>query len=207
MIRGEPGRSAEGFPPIRVHRLRKLPAATGFTLIEILVVLAIVAIMLLAVGLSVNAGGASRRLGEEAHRLIALVELSCDRATLLGQDAGIEFRSSGYRFLRARGPEWETQPSEELRPRVLPDGMVLALTVEDRPVDLEAEADADADAADSPREQSGRRSKPLFRPQLACDSEGNLSAPVQLTLQAGDTQVTIGQNEQGALAIVAPQAP
>lgn len=201
------GRNAVCLLSVRVHRIRKSPAVAGFTLIEILVVLAIVAIMLLAVGLSVNSGGASRRLGEEAHRLLALVELSCDQAALLGQDAGVEFRSGGYRFLRARGREWEAQPSDTLRPRVLPDGMLLALNVDGRSVDLEADVDADAALEDPSRAPTSQRSKPALRPQLACDSEGNLSAPIELTLQAGESEVVIAQNEAGALAVVAPASP
>ncbi len=194
------GRSEPCCAPAPVSVLRESTRASGFTLIEILVVLAIVSIMLLAVGLSASSGGASRQLDQEAHRLIALTDLSCDQAELLGQDAGIEFQSGGYRFLRVRGREWEAQASETLRPRVLPKGMVLALEVEDRTVDLEADAGTRVDG--SPASGSPRSDKPALRPHLACDSEGNLSANVRLTLQAGNTKVAIAQNPDGALAIV-----
>jgi general secretion pathway protein H len=122
---------------VAVAAQRPNPGSTGFSLIELLVVLVIIAAVTGAVVLRLG-GGDERALQREAERLAALVQLGCERAERVGRDLGVRVDAEGYRFgwlapqgfapvageageaLRARG--WE----RPLQVRVVRDGRQLA---------------------------------------------------------------------------------
>ena len=143
--------------------------ARGFTLLEVLVVMAIVAALIAALTLSF-AGSASRRLENAARRAQALIELSCDRASLSGSDMGIRVvrDPSGDRldfgFIDVGG--WHAivgqDSSDPLRPRALGEAVTLRLQRDGRELRLDGEAGG---------------------PQLACLGSGELT-PFALELRA-----------------------
>jgi len=185
-------------------------AVAGFTLIEILVVLAIVAIMVVAVALSVDAGEGTRRLETEAQRLTALIELACDESAQFGQDIGVRFESGGYRFVRAAGREWEPRTSDTLRARRLPDGMRLELAMGDRNIELDAASSA---AAFESRHDHGSTdggeedSSDAFTPHLACDAEGVLNGDPRIGFAAGELRATLARDKDGSLRLLAGPEP
>jgi type II secretion system protein H len=185
----------------------RTPAATGraagFTLVEILVVLAIVGVMVLAVGLSVDSGGPARKATVEAERLVALMRLACDESGQFAQEIGIRFDGSGYVFVRAIGREWEVRDSAALRARRLPAGMRLDLRIGDRAIELEQAGDFDAAAA-----TGGDAGDADLDPHLACDADGALNAgDARIEIRAGDRIVAIRTGEGGALEIEQAGAP
>ncbi len=180
----------------------------GFTLIEILVVLAIVSVMLLAVGLSVDSGGPARRVVVEAQRLAALMQLACDESSQFGQDVGVRFEAQGYAFVRAVGREWQPRSTDALRARKLPAGMRIDLEIGQRRIDLEAEPEPPTDdttatvvaQADDPnREEPNPRG---LVPHLACDADGKLTASdARVVIHAGDRSAGLAAGDDGMLHV------
>src|SRR5580658_1401436 len=73
--------------------------ARGFTLIEILVVVAIIAIISVGVLLSVNLTGRDRDLETESNRLYTLFNYAREQAELQTREYGVRFDDDGYEFL------------------------------------------------------------------------------------------------------------
>jgi general secretion pathway protein H len=153
-------RASRGFALIAKTR-----ASRGFTLIEILVVVAIVGVLALVVTLSVT-GSAERQVRREAERFEALVGQACEQAELSGREIGIIVGDGGFGFRLMAGNDWVDFPADSaLRARPWVGGLSVALTREGRPVDLGGAAGA--------------------MPQLVCFSSGERT-PFALTLALGD---------------------
>ena len=120
----EDARLASGASSRVLRRARK---SFGFTLLEILVVLIILAVLISAV--SVNLTTDSRQaLREEAVRLAALITQAHDEAITTGRSLAWQTTDNGYRFLQ-RAPDRSWQPVADdptLRARALPAGVSLA---------------------------------------------------------------------------------
>ena len=110
----------------------------GFTLIEILVVVTIVAIIIGVVVLSVNITGRDSELHKESKRLDALIAAAREEAEMQVRDYGLYLEEHGYRFMvfEPRRGLWLEAQESELRERQLPDGVALELVLEGRPVVL-----------------------------------------------------------------------
>ncbi len=112
----------------------------GFTLLELLVVIFIVAILATIATLSIGVVGGDRALTEEAKRLEVLTRLASEDAVLGARELGIRFEPQGYTFLTLdpiRNLWVVMAPDDELRPRALPDSIVLELEIDDRAIVLE----------------------------------------------------------------------
>jgi general secretion pathway protein H len=93
--------------------------ATGYTLLELLVVLVILGIVAGAVSMSV-APSEHRRMTHEVERLAALFRLAHDETRVSGQSIAWRADTDGYQFEvdgRVRGSD---VPGDPLRPRVWP---------------------------------------------------------------------------------------
>ncbi len=152
----------------RGHRPRRLPIPpmVGFTLIEILVVLAIVGVLVLAVSIGVATAGGERQLAREAERLQALVSHACTRAELGGREIGVRVDAEGYAFMMLGLDGWMADEREgELRPRRWIRGLRVEMLRDGRPLRTAG---------------SGEQG-----PQIVCFSSGELS-PFELTLALGE---------------------
>jgi general secretion pathway protein H len=119
--------------------------ARGFTLIEILVVVAIIAIISVGVLLSVNLTGRDRELQKEGDRLQALFTYTREAAELQTREFGVLFDDDAYEFLTYDQHEglWRSVTEDDaFGPHKLPDGLDVRLTLEGRPVVLKRPADA-----------------------------------------------------------------
>ncbi len=81
-------------------------AARGFTLIEMLVTVVILAVLASVLVLSVGAGDEEQRLRREVERLQARIVYACERAELTGREVGLHLRAGGYAFSAMQGEGW-----------------------------------------------------------------------------------------------------
>ena len=98
----------------------------GFTLLEILVVVAVMAILSAALILSAAGAGSDRQIEDEARRLQQVLRLLCDEAVIEGRYAGLGYAAgsyAGYEF----GPQgWRpVDNAGPLRQHVLVNGLRL----------------------------------------------------------------------------------
>ncbi len=112
--------------------------SSGFTLVEILVVIVIVGIMLTFATLAIDSSGdraIEDKLVTESERVEQLFKLGQEEAELKGIEIGFLYTHTAYAFL-VIGPDGDWIPLMDgpLRPRPIPQPLEFALRVEDRPV-------------------------------------------------------------------------
>lgn len=149
----------------------------GFTLVEILVVVVIMAIVVALAVLSIGVTGRDTQLDEETRRIQGLVDILHERALLEGRDFGMRIEPTAYEFARydTDRDQWVTMNDEpEFRHRDLPKGVTFQLELDSvsvvlKPVD---------------RTLSGTAPPP---PQIAIAASGE-GTPFRLTLVRESTQ-------------------
>jgi general secretion pathway protein H len=125
-------------PEHRGHWLQTMPKSrfsAGFTLVEILVVIVIVATVVSITMLSFGVLGNDRELQTEARRFVSLYEMAQDEASMQSREFGIELMTGSYRFVEydALAGRWADVPGDDtLRLRPLPDDEEFELYLEDK---------------------------------------------------------------------------
>jgi general secretion pathway protein H len=149
----------------------------GFTLVEILVVIVIMAVVISLTILSVSATGRDSQLDEESRRLDGLVGLLHERALLEGRDFGLRIEPAAYEFVvyDPRRDRWMMLDQErEFRHRELPKGITFQLQLDSQTVIIKP-IDRNLSSGDLPR------------PQVAIAASGE-GTPFRLTLLRDGTQ-------------------
>ena len=100
-------------------RTRRAP--NGFTLVELMVVLAIMALAATAVILTIP--GEERTVRSEADRLAARLAAARDVAVIEGRSVSVNFAPSGYGFERRIAGEWQPLPGRAFAQRNWPGGV------------------------------------------------------------------------------------
>jgi general secretion pathway protein H len=109
----------------------------GFTLVEILVVVVIMAMVISLAVLSIGVTGRDSQLDEESRRIEGLVSLLHDRALLEGRDFGLRIEPAAYEFVvyDPHRDRWLMLDQErEFRHRTLPKGISFQLELDSRQV-------------------------------------------------------------------------
>jgi general secretion pathway protein H len=149
----------------------------GFTLVEILVVIVIMAVVISITVLSVSATGRDSQLDEESRRIEGLVGLLHERALLEGRDFGLRIEPAAYEFVvyDTRRDRWMMLDQErEFRHRDLPKGITFQLQLDSQTVVIKP-IDRNLSGGDLPN------------PQVAIAASGE-GTPFRLTLQRDATQ-------------------
>lgn len=105
----------------------------GFTLVEILVVILIMAVVISLTVLTVSSSARDSQLEEETRRIEGLVGLLHDRALLEGRDFGLRIEPTSYEFVvyDMRRNRWMRMDQErEYRHRQLPKGISFQLELD-----------------------------------------------------------------------------
>lgn len=113
--------------------------AAGFSLLELLVVLVIIAVFFGAVVLSMSLAGDARDVEREAQRLGSLIGLVQEEAVMQSRDYGLLFSADEYRFYvyDHAQRQWIAPPGDNLlAAHALPADWRLDLRVEDRALAL-----------------------------------------------------------------------
>lgn len=150
----------------------------GFTLVEILVVVVIIAIMVSLAVLSIGVTGRDSQLDEESRRIEGLVGLLHERALFEGRDFGLRIEPSAYEFVayEPRRERWMPFDQEhEFRRRNLPKGLSFQLELDSQIVVIKA----------LDRTLASGKAPP--GPQLAIAASGE-GTPFRLTLLRDGTQ-------------------
>jgi general secretion pathway protein H len=130
--------------PTSVTGISEDPAARaaqrGFSLLELLVVVAIIGLLVQAVTLSMGALGNDRELKQETGRLHSMIDLLHEEALMQSRDYGVMFTATGYRFyvFDYQQLAWaELQADRLLEPHRLRPQLSLSLELDGRQVPLE----------------------------------------------------------------------
>jgi general secretion pathway protein H len=167
--------SATGTSNNAVSRLPAARREAGFTLLELLVVIVIIGIMTSMAVISVNVLGGDHEMQQEAERLQAILLQTREDAIMQSRDLGLRLDETGFEFLEydGRTERWVAVENDPLlRARELPDGLRMALRVEDRNVQLK------------PRQPATERDP--ISPQVVLQAAGEL-VPFDITLSRDGT--------------------
>jgi general secretion pathway protein H len=152
----------------------------GFTLVEILVVVVIMAVVIALAVLSIGVTGRDAQLDEESRRIEGLVDILHERALLEGRDFGLRILPAGYEFAvydPGRDRWLSLNDEQEFRHRDLPKGVTFKLMLDSVEVVLK------------PVEQGVLNDQPPPPPQVAIAASGE-GTPFRLTLTREATQAT-----------------
>ena len=148
-------------------------SSRGFSLLELLVVVAIIGIFTGVAVLSLGITGRDRQIEQEAFRLKSLLALVREQALMQSRDYGVQFTDTGYRFYTYDYQQalW-IQPVGDnlLKAHDLRRPLSLSLLVEGRQLTLDAAADqADTTSAGvaAPTSQTSPASGILGSPDAA----------------------------------------
>lgn len=110
---------------------------SGFTLLELMVVLVLVGIIFTFAVLSFGGDDLAEALERETRRLVTLINMAGDEAVLRGEELAIHFTENGYTFLVLQGDVWRVSADDRLlRAYTLPEGMHVRLEVDAEPPGL-----------------------------------------------------------------------
>lgn len=174
----------------------------GFTLIEILVVVIIVATISGIALMSMGLIGDDRELDTERKRLATLIEVAQDEAMMQGREFGLELMSSTYRFVEYDpfSAQWSEILGDDLfRLRKLPDGMEFELYVEDKRILLEN----DPKEFEDPDEAGMSLTIESYAPHVFVFSSGESTAyEIRLRRPMNDQQLVMRGNVLGEIELM-----
>ena len=161
----------------------------GFTLLEVMVVIALIGIIVTMVQFSFSAGKPEDKLQEQSFRFKAIFESAQEYGLLNNLELGLLVTKNSYQFLAYDGVKWSL-PAEQnwLSEQVMPEEVALTLNLDDLPIEEPALFNAEAfieDEEDFSLESEKDKEKKLI-PQVYILSGGDLT-PFSLTFHFSDT--------------------
>ena len=191
-----------------VARVLKFPGRAGpiagFTLIEILVVIVILAITVSVAVVNFNLGGRDDQLEREARRLLQLQKLAADKAIFGAKQYGVRFTQRGYAFYSLEEKQRDSEQSgdlvelvwrvvqgdKQLRQREWPEGVLVDVYVDGIAIALDAELDQAAEAQSDDL-------KPHW--QFLSNGESLPSVEVRLSSRDAQTSWRVAVGDEGLL--------
>lgn len=159
-----------------------MPRARGFTLLEILIVMVLIAILTAAAINTINFVVDDADAETEARRIAALGALAAEEALLTGREYGLRIDEKELQFFIFDDASGQWQPLAEdntFHPRPIPESLDLELVLEGQGITL-GEENPDAES------QTGEDEEELPEPpQLVFLSSGEIT-PFTLSIEAED---------------------
>jgi general secretion pathway protein H len=170
--------------------LKIFARSSGFSLLEMLVVVFIIGILVTMATLSIGTTGGDRELDQELERLQALIDLAGEEALMQGREIGLRFYPDHYEFSTE---SWETTEVEEvtttvakwrllqgdemLKTRNFATDIVIELMIDDRNVVLKNEPKKknQKSNSESENESESEDEDNDYEPQIFIYSSGDIS--------------------------------
>lgn len=191
-----------------VNRHPPIAAASGFTLLELLVVIVIIGIVSSFALLSTGLVSHDQPINKESQRLLALLQMASEESVLKSEELGLMVSTDGYHFVRYDQNAWQPMDDDLFRERSLPDHLTLNLVLEGRPIvlddpaaDSDTKAKSDTEDSKDSKDTKDAKDKPN-PPQIVFLSSGEVS-PFALTLseRPGTTESVIKSVGDGSFTV------
>jgi general secretion pathway protein H len=126
------------------NKLRAKLYSKGFTLIEVMVVVALIGIVATLVQFNFSGKRPDDILRHESQRFAAIFEVASDYGMLNNIELGLVIKKDSYQFLGFDGVTWAVIPEQDWLSIVeMPEGLELDLTLDDLPIEEPLLFDAD----------------------------------------------------------------
>ena len=166
-------------------------SSSGFTLLEIVVVILIIGVMVTFASLSIGNRALEDTLDAEARRTQAVIQLAEEEAESKGLEIGLRFTREGYQLVTVNSKKkWaDYEETGPLRRRTLHEAVEMAVTVEGRRIELpEAAPDAKGNAKEGEEDErlfnrDSKKGKGKSEPQVLLLSSGEIT-PFVIALSA-----------------------
>ena len=159
----------------------RLALQSGFTLLELMVVLVLVGIIFSFAVLSIGGDDVAEAMERETRRLETLITMAGEEAVLRSEEVAIHFSEDGYTFLFLQADGWQEPENDPLlRARTLPAGIRMRLEVEGDPPRL-VKSDKDKE-----KEKNDTKERPV--PQVFILSSGEMT-PFAVTLESDESRL------------------
>lgn len=145
----------------------------GFTLLEVLIVVMIIAAVSGGMIMALSAGGPESMLHREAMRFRVAMEMATDRAMLTNEELGLRVTEEGYDFVRWQGTEWQqVKNSKPLEPYTIDENIALKLELEGLPWEEDSLFESDGLFANAFEDDDDEKA---IKPQVFIFSYGEFS--------------------------------
>jgi general secretion pathway protein H len=174
---------------LRAAMRRRTTLSSGFTLIEVLVVVFIIGILASVTVISIHALGRDNELRDETRRIASIIEAVQEQAQMEGRDFGLRLQERQYEFLvyDPRKDLWQAVDGDDLlRLRQLPPGLSFKLRLEGREASLRPPPDP----------------KKPWPPQITILGSGDVAAfELKVQREDSDHEATITCNANSELEV------
>lgn len=180
--------------------------SSGFTLIEVMLVIVLIGLMASVVKFNINAEEPEDLLEKSSARFAGIFNIAAEYSMLNNIEIGVVVEKNSYQFLGYDGSNWSEIPEQDIFATLtLPEGIIASVELEDLPIEeplifdvntfnrdededfLSYDSDDDAAGDDSEDESDDSKSKKKKKivPQIYILSGGELT-PFSVTFRFED---------------------